>query len=177
MVLLRNRDFNEPRVLTVKPVAPELNLTGQSKHHCLIISMWNWKACKLCPGVCYIIKPDHWRANCINYISSSYINACVLCYRSAGDVVTLSAITYDRFGPQLQLYIIQYKSWDRGDCSVTSLSLTAEWGGCYCWTGWEDQRSHWVHYIKVRRQCIDKWTDKWGVADPVLQELQLGSLL
>lgn len=30
MVLLRNRDFNEPRVLTVKPVAPELNLTGQS---------------------------------------------------------------------------------------------------------------------------------------------------
>lgn len=31
MVLLRNRDFNEPRVLTVKPVAPELNLTGQSK--------------------------------------------------------------------------------------------------------------------------------------------------
>lgn len=29
MVLLRNRDYNEPRVLTVKPVAPELNLTGQ----------------------------------------------------------------------------------------------------------------------------------------------------
>ncbi|TMS20828.1 Protein furry homolog-like [Larimichthys crocea] len=28
MVLLRNRDYNEPRVLTVKPVAPELNLTG-----------------------------------------------------------------------------------------------------------------------------------------------------
>lgn len=31
MVLLRNRDFNEPRVLTVKPVAPDLNLTGQSR--------------------------------------------------------------------------------------------------------------------------------------------------
>lgn len=30
MVLLRNRDFNEPRVLTVKPLAPDLNLTGQS---------------------------------------------------------------------------------------------------------------------------------------------------
>lgn len=29
MVLLRNRDYNEPRVLTVKPVAPEINLTGQ----------------------------------------------------------------------------------------------------------------------------------------------------
>lgn len=29
MVLLRNRDYNEPRVLTVKPVAPEFNLTGQ----------------------------------------------------------------------------------------------------------------------------------------------------
>lgn len=29
MVLLRNRDYNDPRVLTVKPVAPELNLTGQ----------------------------------------------------------------------------------------------------------------------------------------------------
>ncbi|XP_075943437.1 protein furry homolog-like isoform X5 [Anarhichas minor] len=28
MVLLRNRDYNEPRVLTVKPVAPEINLTG-----------------------------------------------------------------------------------------------------------------------------------------------------
>ncbi|XP_026200829.1 protein furry homolog-like isoform X10 [Anabas testudineus] len=28
MVLLRNRDYNDPRVLTVKPVAPELNLTG-----------------------------------------------------------------------------------------------------------------------------------------------------
>ncbi|XP_058494986.1 protein furry homolog-like isoform X4 [Solea solea] len=28
MVLLRNRDYNEPRVLTVKPVAPEFNLTG-----------------------------------------------------------------------------------------------------------------------------------------------------
>ncbi|XP_068599918.1 protein furry homolog-like [Brachionichthys hirsutus] len=28
MVLLRNRDYNEPRVLTVKPVARELNLTG-----------------------------------------------------------------------------------------------------------------------------------------------------
>uniref|UniRef100_H2UL19 Furry homolog, like n=1 Tax=Takifugu rubripes TaxID=31033 RepID=H2UL19_TAKRU len=28
MVLLRNRDFNESRVLTVKPVAPEMNLTG-----------------------------------------------------------------------------------------------------------------------------------------------------
>lgn len=29
MVLLRNRDYNEPRVLTVKPAAPEFNLTGQ----------------------------------------------------------------------------------------------------------------------------------------------------
>uniref|UniRef100_A0A8D3AR42 Furry homolog, like n=1 Tax=Scophthalmus maximus TaxID=52904 RepID=A0A8D3AR42_SCOMX len=28
MVLLRNRDYNDPRVLTVKPAAPELNLTG-----------------------------------------------------------------------------------------------------------------------------------------------------
>ncbi|XP_034439631.1 protein furry homolog-like isoform X7 [Hippoglossus hippoglossus] len=28
MVLLRNRDYNDPRVLTVKPVAPEFNLTG-----------------------------------------------------------------------------------------------------------------------------------------------------
>uniref|UniRef100_A0A669ER32 Furry homolog, like n=1 Tax=Oreochromis niloticus TaxID=8128 RepID=A0A669ER32_ORENI len=28
MVLLRNRDFNDPRVLTVKPVAQEFNLTG-----------------------------------------------------------------------------------------------------------------------------------------------------
>uniref|UniRef100_A0A671YAE1 Furry homolog, like n=1 Tax=Sparus aurata TaxID=8175 RepID=A0A671YAE1_SPAAU len=28
MVLLRNRDYNEPRVLTVKPAAPEFNLTG-----------------------------------------------------------------------------------------------------------------------------------------------------
>ncbi|XP_068581466.1 protein furry homolog-like isoform X2 [Cebidichthys violaceus] len=28
MVLLRNRDYNEPRVLTVKPAAPEINLTG-----------------------------------------------------------------------------------------------------------------------------------------------------
>ncbi|KAM7388598.1 hypothetical protein PAMP_024763 [Pampus punctatissimus] len=28
MVLLRNREYNEPRVLTVKPVAPEFNLTG-----------------------------------------------------------------------------------------------------------------------------------------------------
>ncbi|CAJ1059965.1 protein furry homolog-like isoform X9 [Xyrichtys novacula] len=28
MVLLRNRDYNEPRVLTVKPAAPEYNLTG-----------------------------------------------------------------------------------------------------------------------------------------------------
>ncbi|XP_053709672.1 protein furry homolog-like isoform X3 [Synchiropus splendidus] len=28
MVLLRNREYNEPRVLTVKPVTPELNLTG-----------------------------------------------------------------------------------------------------------------------------------------------------
>ncbi|KAK5870409.1 hypothetical protein PBY51_025045 [Eleginops maclovinus] len=28
MVLLRNRDYNEPRVLTVKPPAPEINLTG-----------------------------------------------------------------------------------------------------------------------------------------------------
>lgn len=77
-------------------------------------------------GVCHIISKDHWRAKSINYTSSRYINACVLFYRSAGDVVTLSAITYDRFGPQFQLYIIQYKSWDRGDCSVTSLTLTAE---------------------------------------------------
>uniref|UniRef100_A0A8D3CHN0 Furry homolog, like n=1 Tax=Scophthalmus maximus TaxID=52904 RepID=A0A8D3CHN0_SCOMX len=29
MVLLRNRDYNDPRVLTVKPAAPELNLTGK----------------------------------------------------------------------------------------------------------------------------------------------------
>uniref|UniRef100_A0A672ZQD1 Furry homolog, like n=1 Tax=Sphaeramia orbicularis TaxID=375764 RepID=A0A672ZQD1_9TELE len=29
MVLLRNREYNDPRVLTVKPVAPEFNLTGQ----------------------------------------------------------------------------------------------------------------------------------------------------
>lgn len=29
MVLLRNRDYNDPKVLTVKPVAPEFNLTGQ----------------------------------------------------------------------------------------------------------------------------------------------------
>lgn len=29
MVLLRNRDYNDPRVLTVKPVAPEFNLTGK----------------------------------------------------------------------------------------------------------------------------------------------------
>uniref|UniRef100_A0A4W6EB88 Furry homolog, like n=1 Tax=Lates calcarifer TaxID=8187 RepID=A0A4W6EB88_LATCA len=28
MVLLRNRDYNDPRVLTVKPTAPEFNLTG-----------------------------------------------------------------------------------------------------------------------------------------------------
>ncbi|XP_067453721.1 protein furry homolog-like isoform X7 [Thunnus thynnus] len=28
MVLLRNREYNEPRVLTVKPAAPEFNLTG-----------------------------------------------------------------------------------------------------------------------------------------------------
>uniref|UniRef100_A0A3Q1CP11 Furry homolog, like n=1 Tax=Amphiprion ocellaris TaxID=80972 RepID=A0A3Q1CP11_AMPOC len=28
MVLLRNRDYNDPRVLTVKPAAPEFNLTG-----------------------------------------------------------------------------------------------------------------------------------------------------
>uniref|UniRef100_A0A672IL40 Furry homolog, like n=1 Tax=Salarias fasciatus TaxID=181472 RepID=A0A672IL40_SALFA len=28
MVLLRNRDYNEPKVLTVKPPAPEFNLTG-----------------------------------------------------------------------------------------------------------------------------------------------------
>ncbi|XP_053287004.1 protein furry homolog-like isoform X4 [Pleuronectes platessa] len=28
MVLLRNRDYNDPRVLTVKPVVPEFNLTG-----------------------------------------------------------------------------------------------------------------------------------------------------
>ncbi|KAK1896942.1 Protein furry like [Dissostichus eleginoides] len=28
MVLLRNRDYNEPRVLTVKPPAPDINLTG-----------------------------------------------------------------------------------------------------------------------------------------------------
>uniref|UniRef100_A0A672ZDI0 Furry homolog, like n=1 Tax=Sphaeramia orbicularis TaxID=375764 RepID=A0A672ZDI0_9TELE len=28
MVLLRNREYNDPRVLTVKPVAPEFNLTG-----------------------------------------------------------------------------------------------------------------------------------------------------
>ncbi|XP_029002067.2 protein furry homolog-like isoform X3 [Betta splendens] len=28
MVLLRNRDYNDPRVLTVKPIAPDLNLTG-----------------------------------------------------------------------------------------------------------------------------------------------------
>ena len=27
-VLLRNREANEPRVLTVKPIAPEFNLTG-----------------------------------------------------------------------------------------------------------------------------------------------------
>lgn len=32
MVLLRNREYNEPRVLTVKPVAPEFNLTGQFCH-------------------------------------------------------------------------------------------------------------------------------------------------
>lgn len=76
--------------------------------------------------MCYVIRTDHWRAKSINCISSRYINACVLFYRSAGDVVTLSAITYDGFGPQLQLYIIQYKSWDSGDCSVTSLTLTAE---------------------------------------------------
>uniref|UniRef100_A0A667Y7E7 Furry homolog, like n=1 Tax=Myripristis murdjan TaxID=586833 RepID=A0A667Y7E7_9TELE len=30
MVLLRNREYNDPRVLTVKPVAQEFNLTGQS---------------------------------------------------------------------------------------------------------------------------------------------------
>lgn len=28
MVLLRNRDYNEPRVLTAKPAPPEFNLTG-----------------------------------------------------------------------------------------------------------------------------------------------------
>jgi len=27
-VLLRNREANEPRVLTVKPLAPDFNLTG-----------------------------------------------------------------------------------------------------------------------------------------------------
>lgn len=32
MVLLRNREYNEPRVLTVKPAAPEFNLTGQFCH-------------------------------------------------------------------------------------------------------------------------------------------------
>uniref|UniRef100_A0A3Q3W8K9 Uncharacterized protein n=1 Tax=Mola mola TaxID=94237 RepID=A0A3Q3W8K9_MOLML len=31
MVLLRNRDYNEPRVLTVKPAAPEFNLTGMQE--------------------------------------------------------------------------------------------------------------------------------------------------
>lgn len=46
MVLLRNRDFNESRVLTVKPVAPEMNLTGQSKQRRHIppsfnVRMWN----------------------------------------------------------------------------------------------------------------------------------------
>ena len=29
-VLLRNREYNDPRVLTVKPVTPEFNLTGQA---------------------------------------------------------------------------------------------------------------------------------------------------
>lgn len=76
--------------------------------------------------MCHIISIGHWRAKGIHDISSRYINACVLFYRSAGDVVALSAITYDRLGPQFQLYIIQYKSWDRGDCSVTSLTLIAE---------------------------------------------------
>ncbi|XP_014830699.1 PREDICTED: protein furry homolog-like isoform X7 [Poecilia mexicana] len=31
MVLLRNRDYNDPRVLTVKPAIPELNLTGMQE--------------------------------------------------------------------------------------------------------------------------------------------------
>lgn len=76
--------------------------------------------------MCYIIRTNQWRAKSINYISSRYINTCVLFCRSAGDDVTLSSITYDGFGPQLQLYIIQYQSWDRGDCSATSLTLAAE---------------------------------------------------
>lgn len=76
--------------------------------------------------MCHIISIGHWRAKDINCISSRYIIASVFFYRSAGDVVTLSAITYDRLRPQFQLYIIQYKSWDRRDCSVTSLTLIAE---------------------------------------------------
>lgn len=41
MVLLRNRDFNESRVLTVKPVAPEMNLTGQSKQRRRVLPLFN----------------------------------------------------------------------------------------------------------------------------------------
>lgn len=31
MVLLRNREYNDPRVLTVKPIAQDFNLTGKRK--------------------------------------------------------------------------------------------------------------------------------------------------
>lgn len=45
-------------------------------------------------------------------------------YRSAGVVVRLSAITYDRLWPKLQLHIVQYKSWGREHCSVTLVPHT-----------------------------------------------------
>lgn len=45
-------------------------------------------------------------------------------YRSAGVVVRLSAITYDRLWPKLKLHIVQYKSGGRGHCSVTLVPHT-----------------------------------------------------
>lgn len=71
-------------------------------------------------------------------------------YRSAGIVARLSAITYDRLGPQLELHIIQYKSWSNGICYVPPLSPTPQRGRCHCWATREGQSSHWVHNLKVR---------------------------
>lgn len=47
-------------------------------------------------------------------------------YRSAGVFARLSAITYDRLWPQLELHVLQYKSWGRGNYSVPPLPHTPQ---------------------------------------------------
>lgn len=88
-------------------------------------------------------------------IPTKYMYVC-FSYRGSGLFARLSTITYDRLWPQLKLHVIQYKSWSRGNCSVSPLPHIPQWGRCHCWARREGQISHWVHYLKVRRHCFVK---------------------